>query len=146
MDSSQHLIRQADQLYELVSRLDEATKKRNGCRSLLKRLDEARKETVDRLGAPRYFLRQAKWLQERFPKAELCDVEGLVKLVDFKELEENDWSLTPGRYVGVAPEEEDKDFVFEESIREIHVELEGLNQEALALAARISHNFEELMN
>ena len=32
--------------------------------------------------------------------------KGLVKLVDRKELKENDWSLTPGRYVGVAPEED----------------------------------------
>jgi len=29
------------------------------------------------------------------------DVEGLVKLVSMEELESNDWSLTPGRYVGV---------------------------------------------
>ena len=39
----------------------------------------------------------------------------------------NDWSLTPGRYVGVAPEEEDEDFDFEEALRDIHVELEDLN-------------------
>ena len=46
-------------------------------------------------------------------------------MVDLKELEENDWSLTPGRYVGVAPEDEDEDFDFEETIREIHLELRG---------------------
>ena len=46
------------------------------------------------------------------PGAELRDVEGLVKLVDRAEIEANDWSLTPGRYVGVAPEEEDEDFDF----------------------------------
>ena len=51
----------------------------------------------------RYFWKQAHWLTERFPDAKLCDVEGLVKLVDRTEIEANDWSLTPGRYVGVAP-------------------------------------------
>ena len=51
----------------------------------------------------RYFYHQAEWLVERFPEGKLRDVEGLVKLVDRKELKENDWSLTPGRYVGVAP-------------------------------------------
>jgi len=45
-------------------------------------------------------------------------VEGLVKLVDHAELADNDWSLTPGRYVGVAPEE-DEDFDFEETLRDI---------------------------
>lgn len=56
----------------------------------------------------------------------------------------NDWSLTPGRYVGVASEEEDENFDFEEALREIHVELEDLNAEAAMLAAVIKRNFEEL--
>ena len=64
--------------------------------------------------------------------------------MDPEELEANDWSLTPGRYVGVAPEEEDEEFDFEETLREIHIELQGLNEEATALAAKISQNFEEL--
>ena len=71
-------------------------------------------------------------------------MEGLVKLVDQAEIEANDWSLTPGRYVGVAPEVEDDDFDFEEALREIHVELEDLNLEAARLAATIKKNFEEL--
>jgi len=56
----------------------------------------------------------------------------------------NDWSLTPGRYVGVAPEEEDEDLDFEEELRNIHIELEDLNAEAVQLAAMIKKNFEEL--
>ena len=55
----------------------------------------------------------------------LRDVEGLVKLVDRAEIEAHDWSLTPGRYVGVAPEETDEDFDFEEALRAIHIDLEG---------------------
>ena len=142
-DASRDLIRQADHLYKLLSRLAEATKQ-NGRGGPLKAFDEVRKEAVEHLRLPRYFRRQARWLQERFPDAELRDVEGLVRLVDFKELEENDGSLTPGRYVGVAPEEEDEDFDFEETMREIHVELEGLNTAAVKLAATIKKNFEEL--
>jgi type I restriction enzyme M protein len=46
--------------------------------------------------------------------------------------------------VGVAPEEEDENFDFEEALREIHVELEDLNTEAVRLAATIKKNFEEL--
>ncbi len=104
----------------------------------------ARQVAVQQLKQGRYFWKQAHWLTERFPEAELRDVEGLVKLVDLKEIEANDWSLTPGRYVGVAPVEEDEDFDFEETLREIHVELEDLNKESQALAGIISKNFKEL--
>ena len=67
-----------------------------------------------------------------------------MKLVDRSEIESHDRSLTPGRYVGVAPEEEDEDFDFEEALRSIHIDLKGLNEEAVELAARIARNFEEL--
>ena len=107
-------------------------------------LEDARAASVQALRWARYFVRQADWLQERFPKAKLCDVEGLVKLVTRTEIEANAWSLTPGRYVGVAPEEEDEDFDFEEALRSIHIDLQGLNEEAAELAARISRTFEEL--
>jgi type I restriction enzyme M protein len=107
-------------------------------------LEEARAEAVEALRRARYFVKQADWLQERFPEARLRDVEGLVKLVDRTEVKTYDWSLTPGRYVGVAPEAVDKDFDFEEALRSIHIDLAGLNEEAVKLASRIARNFEEL--
>ena len=69
---------------------------------------------------------------------------GLVKGVDREEIEAADWSLTPGRYVGVAPPEEDEDFDFEQTMRDIHAELADLNREAAILADRIQANFEKL--
>jgi type I restriction enzyme M protein len=113
-------------------------------RGLLKDTDETRAQAIERLKKVRYFWKQAHWLTERFPDAEFRDVEGLVKLVDRAEIEANDWSLTPGRYVGVAPEEEDEDFDFEETLRDIHLELEDLNAEAVQLAEKIKKNFEGL--
>jgi len=71
-------------------------------------------------------------------------VPGLVKLVDQTEIEVADWSLTPGRYIGVAPAEVDEDFDFEQTLGDIHVELADLNQEAVTLAKKIQRNFEEL--
>jgi type I restriction enzyme M protein len=109
-----------------------------------KALDEARQAPVDQLKLVRYFFRHAHWLQERFPEAELRDVEGLVKLVSHAELEKNDWSLTPGRYVGAAPEVEHEDFDFEETLRDIHIELQDLNGQAVELAGKIATNFEGL--
>jgi type I restriction enzyme M protein len=46
--------------------------------------------------------------------------------------------------VGVAPEEEDPDFDFGETIRTIHAELEGLNAQAADLAKNISENFKKI--
>ena len=109
-----------------------------------KAFEEVRVAAVDALRQVRYFVKQADWLQERFPDALLCDVEGLVKLVDRATIEAHYWSLTPGRYVGVTPEEVDEDFDFEEALRAIHIDLNGLNEEAVELAARIAKNFEEL--
>ncbi|MEM5387872.1 class I SAM-dependent DNA methyltransferase [Paraburkholderia phymatum] len=109
-----------------------------------KALETARADAVEALHQVRYFVKQADWLQERFPDATLRDVEGLVKLVNRKEIEDHDWSLTPGRYVGVAPEEVEEDFDFEEALRSIHIDLKGLNEEAVELATRIAKNFEEL--
>ena len=105
--------------------------------------EDARTEAVRVLRRTRYFVQQADWLQERFPEAELRNVEGLVKLVDHSEVETHDWSLTPGRYVGVAPEEED-DVDFKEALRSIHIDLKGLNEKAVNLAVRITRNFEDL--
>ena len=107
-------------------------------------LEDARAAGVEALRRARYFVLQADWLHERFPDAELRDVEGLVKLVTRTEIEAHDWSLTPGRYVGVAPEAEDEDFDFEEALRSIHFDLNELNEEAAELAARIARNFEDL--
>lgn len=109
-----------------------------------KGLDEARAAALEALRQVRYFVKQADWLQDRFPDSVLRDVEGLVKRVDRATIAAHDWSLTPGRYVGVAPEEPDEDFDFEEALRAIHIDLKGLNEEAVELAARIAKNFEEL--
>ena len=99
---------------------------------------------MEQLKAAAYFERQAHWLLSRFPDAKLVTVPGLVRLVDRKKIVAADWSLTPGRYVGVAPAEVDEDFDFEQTLGDIHVELADLNQEAAALAKKIQKNFEEL--
>lgn len=140
-ETARDLIKQLDQLYKLTERAAEDNRE---AKRGIKALDETRKEAVEQLKAVRTIFKQANWLQERFPEAKLRNVEGLVKLVDIAEIKDNDWSLTPGRYVGVAPEEEDEDFDFEESLRDIHIELSGLNEEAQTLAARIQKNFEDL--
>jgi type I restriction enzyme M protein len=111
----------------------------------VKQLDGLRKAAVDQLRQALYFHRQVVWLQDRFPDAELRPVPGLVRLVDRAEIAAADWSLTPGRYVGVAPAEVDEDFDFEQTLKDIHTELADLNREAVELAERIQENFQELV-
>lgn len=91
-----------------------------------------------------YFWKQAHWLQSRFPEGKYTDVEGLCKVVTCSEIEAKDWSLSPGRYVGVDTASDD-DFDYEERLNEIHIELEGLNEEAIALANTISENFKTVV-
>jgi type I restriction enzyme M protein len=142
-ETSRDLIKQIDQLYKFVEKQAKESGEK-GFNKLIKDMDVQRKIAVEQLKTVRYIFKQAHWLQERFPDAELCDIEGLVKLVDIEEIKANDWSLTPGRYVGVAQEVVDEDFDFEETLRDIHIELKGLNEEASLLAAQIQKNFEEL--
>lgn len=91
-----------------------------------------------------YFYKQAHWLTSRFPAGIYADVEGLCKVVSQKEIEAKDWSLSPGRYVGVDAVADD-DFDYEERLAEIHIELDGLNEEAVKLAAVISENYKGLL-
>lgn len=90
-----------------------------------------------------YFYKQAQWLTSRFPEGVYTDVEGLCKVVNQAEIEAKDWSLSPGRYVGVDTST-DEDFDYEERLNDIHIELDGLNEEAIALAKTISENYKEL--
>ncbi len=153
---SRDLGKQADLVNKLLGRAIERAEKDLGARdsklwwnsrelnTLRKEADTSRQNAIEQLKSVRSFYRHAHWLLERFPDAKLRDVEGLVKVVDREELQANDWSLTPGRYVGVSPEEEDEDFDFEETLREIHLELNDLNSEAIRLADEIAKNFEGL--
>ena len=86
----------------------------------------------------------AAWLEERFPDARYRDVDGLVKAVTLDEIAANDWSLTPGRYVGVA-ETDDGAEDFAGKFAALHEELRKLDAEAAALAKKIDANFQELM-
>jgi type I restriction enzyme M protein len=150
------LIKQVDLLYKLAARAGQVAQElasneevaeyydRRAANKLTKQLDEQRKQAVEQMKQAVYFYRQIHWLQERFPDAVMEAVPGLCKVVSRADIEAADWSLTPGRYVGVAPPEVDEDFDFEQTIKDIHLELADLNREAVELAARIQDNFEEL--
>lgn len=86
---------------------------------------------------------EALWLTEKFDAGEYEDVAGLCKVATRSEIEEKNWSLTPGAHVGVPPVEDDG-VDFHERMGEIHEELLRLQAESNELMATISRNFEEL--
>ncbi|MEO0520110.1 MAG: class I SAM-dependent DNA methyltransferase [Cyanobacteria bacterium P01_A01_bin.116] len=87
------------------------------------------------------FFVHVRWLQERFPEAVYEDVTGLCKLATLEDVAEQDYSLNPGRYVGVVIEEDGKtEEEFLEEILAMNEELEALNREAHVLEKVINHN------
>lgn len=84
------------------------------------------------------------WLKERFDAEgsdglTYRDVAGLCRAVKREKIEQQGWSLNPGRYVGVA-EKEDDGVDFRERLTELQAELENLNEEAARLQGVIADN------
>ncbi len=84
------------------------------------------------------------WLVSKFGEdGQYQDILGLCKIATIQEIEEKNYSLTPGAYVGV-PEQEDDGVDFHERMNEIHAELAKLNKEANVLMGEIQKAWEEL--
>jgi type I restriction enzyme M protein len=86
----------------------------------------------------------ADLMKQKFPKSKYVDVAGLCKVATVAEIENQGWSLNPGRYVGIAERAADE-FEFIERLEELNEELEVLNTEARALEEHISENVLELL-
>jgi len=88
--------------------------------------------------------RQYEWLTEKFgTDGTYRDILGLCKMATINDIDEKNFSLTPGAYVGVA-EVEDDGIDFHERMTEIHSELAKLNQEANTLMDEILKEWEGL--
>ena len=87
-------------------------------------------------GTTKQSLESNEWLNQYFPENKYQDVEGLCKIVSLEEIAEQDYSLTPGRYVGVKIDI-DMNFDYKTRMTEIHTELAQLNTEANSLMEQI---------
>ena len=115
----------------------------NAARKDKKRIEAEMKAMEDALEDTLETARQYEWLTEKFGEEEYKDVLGLCKIATIQEIEEKNYSLTPGAYVGVA-EVEDDGVDFHERMNEIHAELKRLNDEANVLMCDILKGWEEL--
>ena len=129
----QHEKRQAEQAHADGRRA--ATDRKT--RALKTALEELHKKVKN----AEVFYQHIHWLQERFPRAEYEDVIGLCKLATPADVKEQDYSLNPGRYVGVVIEEDGKtEEEFLEEILLLNTELEQRTRAAEILSDVIGKN------
>jgi len=91
------------------------------------------------------FSGSAPRMAEAFPDGTYRDVPGLCRVATRAAIAGQDWSLNPGRYVGVAPGQVVNDEEFRVKLEALQEELEGLNAEAAVLQGRIAQNVAELL-
>ena len=135
-------------LHELLKEVDKKVrhiekdlKMNKDLKTLKSELEDLHKESK----ATEYFFTHIAWLQERFPEAKYEDVTGLCKLANLDEVKEQEYSLNPGRYVGVVIEEDGKtEEEFIEEMIALNDELNNLNKEAKALEGVINHNIKQI--
>ena len=112
-----------------------------------KQLEEAENGYKALLAKQNYFEAQMAWLTERFPAGVYEDVTGLCKAAALAEIEEQDWSMNPGRYVGVVIEEDglnEEEFLAE--MKERSSLLDTLNVQAMINEKIISTNLKILLS
>ena len=116
----------------------------NAVRKEKKQVEREQNERIAEAEAMLETARQREWLTSKFGlDGEYQDVLGLCKIATLSEIEEKNYSLTPGAYVGVA-EQEDDGVDFHERMNEIHSELASLNKEANVLMSEIMKEWENL--
>jgi len=107
-----------------------------------KALDEANEALKQAQAEHDYMVAQRQWLTDRFPDGQYVDVTGLCKAATIEEIREQDYSLNPGRYVGVVIEDDgltEQEFHAEMANR--IAELNRLNSRANELMEKINNDF-----
>ncbi len=84
-------------------------------------------------------------LNKHFSDNKYEDIKGLCKVATLEEIKEQGYSLNPGRYVGVA-EEEDDGVDFHERLGELNQELDSLNEENRQFEKQIAKNIDKIIN
>lgn len=84
-------------------------------------------------------------IDKHFTNGEYQDIPGLCKVATIAEIEDQGWSLNPGRYVGVAQGDEEHDEDFAAKLEALQEELEVLNNEAHELEKTIAENVANIL-
>ena len=131
--------------YKILRPEKDKTFNRADIRPALKHLAEMRDDALFVLERIAYFEDQIRWLDENFPEAVWRDVEGLCKIANRAEIEEQNFSLNPGRYVGVAIDDDKMtEAEFHRFLKENVAELGKLHNEADDLQRLIAEDLTAL--
>jgi len=84
-------------------------------------------------------------MTETFGNDGYKNVRGLCRVASRAEIEAQDWSLNPGRYVGVAAGEQQNDEDFKLKLEALQEELDVLNVDAARLQTVIERNVAEVL-
>ena len=84
-------------------------------------------------------------IENYFADGKYQDIAGLCKVATIAEIEDQGWSLNPGRYVGVAQGEEEHDEDFTAKLEALQEELEVLNNESHELEQTIAENVVKIL-
>lgn len=127
-------------------------------RSVFRQIDRAHRDFTDeqieflaniarlyRGEAPEFATGTNELFSARFPDGTYADVNGLCRVATIAEIEEQGWSLNPGRYVGTEVEDLE-DEVFEEKLAAAHVELRELATRAAELQASVDSVLSQLLS
>lgn len=129
----------------LVEKAKEAGKRQTADRAT-KQLKTALEDLHDEVKNAESAFAHIHWLQERFPEAKYEDVTGLCKLAGLDEVKEQDYSLNPGRYVGVVIEEDGKtEEEFIADLVSLQDQLGALSQKTATLESSIAANTGEIV-
>jgi type I restriction enzyme M protein len=88
---------------------------------------------------------KAKFVEIFGKKPKYVDIAGLCKAAALTDIEAQGWSLTPGRYVGVAPGEEVGNEEFKQQFQALSAQLEVLNAKAHELETTISSKVAQVL-
>lgn len=96
-----------------------------------------------------YYENQINWLLERFPDHKYQDVIGLCKVAKIygeDGIEDQDWSLNAGRYVGVVIEDDGMtEEEFKDYMKSLNNDFAILNSKSKDLESAIAKNLKELL-
>lgn len=115
--------------------------KRNTADRAVKKLKGTLEQLHKEVKSAESYFKHIEWLQDRFSSAMYEDVIGLCKLATSEEVKEQNYSLNPGRYVGVVIEEDGKtqeDFLT--YLNDKNDELMEYNNQAMELVQIIHSN------
>ncbi len=135
---SEKLAELKSQQKELVAKI-KATRKRKDKEPLKEELADL-EETISELESVVEMAAQFVWLTDKFgEKGEYRDIPGLCRIASIEDIEAKQFSLTPSAYTG-AEEVTDDGIDFTTRMKEIHAELEKLQNRSSEIFATIKAN------